>query len=170
MRNWMICWWLITGLAWARPGMSASEARALAQQNLTYRQACQAPHDHVFEVLFLRPDRFQLQELHTEREASWVSDGKPGQALYLLPAALRGRVLQVQLEATVVRGELRFYTADEKGTPQEELLTYHVPAWEQDCDHPITHRLRVMGTQAILVSLSAQSKMRLRRLVLQALN
>lgn len=169
MKKWL-CFGLLTSLAWARPGMSPAEARALSQQNLTYRGACQQPHDHVFEALTVKPEQFALTELVAENGGLWSSQRKPGQALYRLPAALRGHILQIQLEATFMTGEMRFFTASDEGQPLEEVLTYHVPSWEQDCDHFVSHRLRLMSGQALLISLPARSKMRLRRLVVQALN
>lgn len=165
----LLCLCLLTFPGWARPGMSASEARALSQQNMTYRQACQQPHDHVFEALWVRAEQFTLSDLRATGDL-WSSERKPGQALFALPTALRGHVLQVQLDATFVTGEMHFFTANQDGVPLEEILTYHVPDWEQDCDHAVTHSLRVTGGQALLISLPPHSKMRLRRLVVQALN
>lgn len=166
----LLCVGLLTALAWARPSMSGSEARALSQQNLTYRRACQPPHDHVFEALAIRPEQFAVTDLLVEAGGLWSSQRKAGQALFRLPAALRGRILQIQVDATFIQGEMRFFTASDEGQPLEEVLTYHVPAWEQDCDHFVSHRLRLLSGQALLISLPARSKMRLRRLVVQALN
>lgn len=169
MKKWL-CILLLTTTGWARPGMSAGEARAMSQQHMTYRQACQKPNDHFYQAFFPRPDEFALTDLRAESGGLWSSDRKGGQALYRLPAAVRGRILQVQLDATFIQGEMRFFTAADDGQPLEEILTYHVPGWEQDCEHAVTHRFRVLSGQALLVSLPARSKMRLRRLVVQALN
>lgn len=168
MKKWL-CLCLLASPGWARPGMSASEARALSRQNMTYRQACQQPHDHVFAALWIRAEQFTLSDLHATDQL-WSSERKPGQALFALPASLRGHVLQIQLDATFMQGEMRFFTANLDGQPLEEILTYHVPDWEQDCDHAITHSLRVTAGQALLINLPPHSKMRLRRLVVQALN
>lgn len=169
MNKWLI-FWLLTALAAARPGLTGSEIRAMSEQRMTYRQSCQQPHDHVFEALAIRPEQFSLSELRAESGGLWTSERKPGQALFRLPAAVHGRILQIHLEANFLLGEMRFFTAGEQAQPLEEILTFHVPAWEQDCDHAITHRLRVLGGRALLISLPAHSKMRLRRLVVQALN
>ena len=166
----LLCFCLMLAPARARPGMSASEARAMSDQRITYKQVCAKPHDHVFEALFVRPDQFALTDLRSEAGAYWTTQRKPGQALFRLPAAVRGHILQVQLDATFVQGEMHFFTAGDDGQPLEEILTYHVPSWEQDCDHTVTHRLRIMSGQALLISLPAHSKMLLRRLLVQALN
>lgn len=149
--------------------MSAWEARALGQQNLTYRQACRPPSDHIFEQWMIRAEQFKISEIASLR-GLWTTDRKSGQALFALPAGVTGRVIQIQLDATFIQGEMRFYTADLNGQPLEEILTYHVPSWEQGCEHAVTHRLRVSSGQALLISLPAHSQMRLRRLVVQALN
>ena len=168
MKKWMILACL-TSLAWARPGMSASEARALSQQNLTYRQACRPPSDHVFDQWMVRPEQFKTSEI-ASLGGLWSTERKSGQALFALPAGVCGRVVEIQLDATFIQGEMRFYTADANGQPLEEILTYHVPSREQGCEHALTHRLRVTSGQTLLVSLPAHSQMRLRRLVVQALN
>lgn len=166
----LLCFCLMLSPAQARPGMSAAEARAMSAQRITYRQVCEKPHDHVFEALLVRPDQFSLTDLHNEFGSYWSSQRKAGQALFRLPSAMRGRILQVQLDATFVQGEMRFFTAGDDGQPLEEILTYHVPSWEQDCEHAVTHRLRVLSGQALLISLPAHSRMLLRRLSVQALN
>ncbi|MBN9419211.1 hypothetical protein ABS71_04845 [bacterium SCN 62-11] len=166
----LLCFALMLAPAWARPGMSASEARAMSDQRITYKQVCEKPHDHVFESVFVRPEQFSLSDLHSESGSFWTSQRKEGQALFRLPTAVRGHILQVQIDATFVQGEMRFFTAGDDGRPLEEILTYHVPSWEQDCEHAVTHRLRVLSGQALLISLPAHSKMLLRRLVVQALN
>ena len=169
MKIWL-CLGLVTSLAWARPGMSLSEARALSQQNQTYRQVCQPPRDHVFEQWWLGPKHFVLSDLHSEAGGTWRTERLAGQALFRWPTGVSGRVLQVQLDATFIQGDMRFFTANQNGQPLEEILTYHVPSWEQGCEHPVTHQLRVTWSQALLISLTPHSKMRLRRLLVQALN
>lgn len=168
MKHWLIAISLC-GLAWARPGLSASEARAMSQQQVTYRQMCRKPDDQVRDQLLPLAAQFELTDLLMQK-GYWLSGGRPGRAVFHLPPTLQGRVLQVTLDATFTQGEAHFFTGNELAEPAEELLTFHVPAWANGCDHFISHRVRVMGAQTLLFSLPARSQMQLRRLLVQALN
>ncbi|MFN8609778.1 MAG: hypothetical protein U0931_19720 [Vulcanimicrobiota bacterium] len=159
----------LAGLAWARPGLTASEARALSQRHVTFREASRKPDDQIREQLVISSDQFSLTELRVQN-GSWVSLRQPGQAIFQLPPSLRGKILQVQLEATFVQGEARFFTADEQAHAGDELLTFHVPSWEEGCEHTLSQHCRVAGAPALLFTLPAHSQMRLRRILVQALN
>lgn len=160
---------ILAAAAGARPGLTAAEARALSQGRLTFRDVCRKPSDQIREQLTLTPEQFTLTEAKLEN-GNWTTQRQTGLARIQLPATLRGKILQVQLDATFIQGEARFFTSDEQAQPCEEILSFHVPAWSEGCENTVNHRMRVIGTHSLSFSLPAHSRMRLRRLLVQSLN
>ncbi|MBS2038895.1 hypothetical protein JST97_28190 [bacterium] len=159
----------LCGLAWARPGLTASEARALSQGRVTFKEVCRKPNDQIREQLSFTPSQFSLTDLKVEN-GNWFSQRQSGQARVPLPPSLRGHIVQIQLDATFIQGEARFFSSDEQAQPCEEILTFHVPSWEEGCEHCLSQRTHVMATSSLTFILPAHSRMRLRRLLVQALN